>query len=98
SRPQARLVFYDQRSHGRSSRAAPGHATIDDLATDLAAVIGTAAPTGPLVLVGHSMGGMALLALAGRDPDLFADRVHGVALLSTSANETAGSERRWVQI
>jgi pimeloyl-ACP methyl ester carboxylesterase len=93
-----RLVFYDQRSHGRSSRAAPGRVSIDDLAGDLTAVIGTAAPTGPLVLVGHSMGGMALMALAGRDPDLFAERVHGVALLSTSASDFESRRGRWLQV
>ncbi len=96
--PRPRLVFYDHRSHGRSSRATPGHSTIADLALDLAAVIATAAPTGPLVLVGHSMGGMALLALAGSNPGLFADRVHGVALLSTSASEAGATDGRWLQI
>jgi pimeloyl-ACP methyl ester carboxylesterase len=96
--PPVRMVFYDQRSHGRSSKAEPGHATIDDLAADLAAVIATAAPAGPLVLVGHSMGGMAVLALAGRDPGLFADRVAGVALLSTSASEAGQRDGRWLQI
>ncbi|GGM03046.1 alpha/beta fold hydrolase [Nakamurella endophytica] len=83
--PTPRMVFYDQRSHGRSSRAAPGRSTLDALAGDLAAVIATAAPEGPLVLVGHSMGGMALIALAGRQPELFADRVVGVGLVSTAA-------------
>jgi pimeloyl-ACP methyl ester carboxylesterase len=96
--PQVRMVFYDQRSHGRSSKAEPGHATIDDLADDLAAVIATAAPSGPLVLVGHSMGGMAVLALAGRDPGLFAGRVVGVALLSTTASEVGHRDGRWLQI
>jgi pimeloyl-ACP methyl ester carboxylesterase len=96
--PQLRLVFYDQRSHGRSSRAAPGRIGIDDLAGDLAAVIGTAAPAGPLVLVGHSMGGMAVMALARREPELFADRVCGVALLSTSASESGPRRGRWLQV
>jgi pimeloyl-ACP methyl ester carboxylesterase len=57
-----------------------------DLAGDLAAVVATAAPTGPVVLVGHSMGGMALITLAGLRPDLFAERVTGVGLVSTSAS------------
>ncbi len=84
--PQARLVFFDQRSHGKSSRAHADHVTMVDLAGDLAAVVATAAPTGPVVLVGHSMGGMALITLAGLRPDLFADRVAGVGLVSTSAS------------
>ncbi len=84
--PQARLVFFDQRSHGKSSRAHTDHVTMADLAGDLAAVVATAAPTGPVVLVGHSMGGMALITLAGLRPDLFAERVTGVGLVSTSAS------------
>ncbi len=85
--PTARLVFFDQRSHGKSSRADSGHTTMVDLAGDLAAVLATAAPTGPVVLVGHSMGGMALITLAGLRPNLFTERVAGVALVSTSAGE-----------
>ncbi len=42
-------------------------------------------PDGPVVLVGHSMGGMAIMAFAERHPELFAERVAGVALVSTSA-------------
>ncbi len=98
ARPSARLVFYDQRSHGRSSRAPAGRSTIADLAADLATVIATAAPDGPLVLAGHSMGGMAVIALAGREPELFAGRVRGVALISTSADETSGGSPRFTQV
>lgn len=94
----ARLVFYDQRSHGRSSRAPAGHSTLAHLADDLAAVIATAAPSGPVVLVGHSMGGMAILTLAGRAPELVADRVRGVGLISTSAAESERGLRRLWQI
>ena len=84
-RPAVRLVFFDQRSHGKSSRADSDHTTMADLAGDLAAVLATAAPEGPVVLVGHSMGGMALITLAGLRPNLFSDRVAGVGLVSTSA-------------
>ncbi len=86
SGPQARLVFFDQRSHGQSSRARADRVTMVDLAGDLAAVLATAAPTGPVVLVGHSMGGMALITLAGLRPNLFSERVAGVGLVSTSAS------------
>jgi pimeloyl-ACP methyl ester carboxylesterase len=94
----ARLVFYDHRSHGRSSRATPGHVTLADLATDLAAVIATAAPSGPVAIVGHSMGGMAVLTLAGRDPEFFARRVAGVGLLSTSASEIESVASGWLRL
>lgn len=93
-----RLVFYDQRSHGRSSRAAAGHSTMNDLADDLAAVIATAAPTGPVVLVGHSMGGMAMMTLAERQPALFTSRVRAVGLISTSAFEDSRGWSRFLQI
>lgn len=94
--PARKLVFYDQRSHGRSSRAPAGHSTLGYLAADLAAVIGTAAPTGPVVLVGHSMGGMAIMTLAGQQPALIAERVRGVGLISTSAAESGrGPSRLW---
>ncbi|HVW81656.1 MAG TPA: alpha/beta hydrolase [Mycobacteriales bacterium] len=85
----ARLVFYDQRSHGASGRSAPERCTIDQLGKDLYTVLQAVVPTGPVVLVGHSMGGMTILALADQHPELFGDRVVGVALLSTSTGELA---------
>jgi pimeloyl-ACP methyl ester carboxylesterase len=83
------LVFWDQRGHGRSSRGAPERATIDQLGADLLAVIEATAPTGPIALVGHSMGGMTIMALADAHPELFGDRVVGVALISTSPGKLA---------
>lgn len=84
-----RLVFWDQRSHGRSERSrsylAGEPAAIDQLGGDLKAVIDAVAPTGPLVLVGHSMGGMTVMALADQHPGLFRERVAAVALIDTLA-------------
>lgn len=85
--PPVRMVFYDQRGHGRSGRSEPARYTIEQLGRDLEAVIAAAAPSGPLILVGHSMGGMSIMALAEQRPDLFAERVVGVALISTSAGD-----------
>lgn len=82
--PIGRLVFYDQRSHGSSGRGPKQHATIDQLGRDLYAVLEAVAPRGPVVLVGHSMGGMTVMALADAHPELFGSRVVGVALVSTS--------------
>ncbi len=78
------LVFYDQRSHGASGRSPREHATIDQLGSDLFRVLEATAPRGPVVLVGHSMGGMTIMALADQHPELFGDRVVGVCLMSTS--------------
>jgi pimeloyl-ACP methyl ester carboxylesterase len=83
-RGRRRMVFYDQRSHGRSDRSTEGNATIDQLGSDLKHVLDELAP-GPVVLVGHSMGGMCIVALAEKYPELFGERVRGVALISTTA-------------
>ena len=89
-RPQARLVFYDQRGHGSSGRGAAAHSTIEQLAADLATVLDVRVPRGPIVLVGHSMGGMTIMGLAARRPELFGERVVGAALLSTSSGNLSG--------
>jgi pimeloyl-ACP methyl ester carboxylesterase len=88
-RPDARLVFYDQRGHGSSGRGAPEHATIEQLARDLEAVLEARAPRGPVVLVGHSMGGMTVMGLAALRPELFGSRVVAAALISTSSGQLA---------
>jgi pimeloyl-ACP methyl ester carboxylesterase len=88
-RGRFRLVFWDQRGHGRSGEGPDGSATIDQLGSDLRAVLRAVAPDGPLVLIGHSMGGMTVMSLAEREPELFRDRVLGVALVSTSAGGLA---------
>ncbi|MFD2090232.1 alpha/beta fold hydrolase [Blastococcus deserti] len=88
-RPDARLVFYDQRGHGSSGRGAPERSTIEQLARDLDTVLRMRVPSGPVVLVGHSMGGMTIMGLAALRPELFGTRVVGVALLSTSSGQLA---------
>ena len=79
-RGKRRMVFYDQRSHGRSGRSDNDHATIDQLGRRSRRVLDELAPDGPVVLVGHSMGGMSIMALAEQHPEMFGDRVAGVAL------------------
>ncbi|WP_449060435.1 alpha/beta fold hydrolase [Planomonospora algeriensis] len=87
-RDSYRLVLWDQRSHGRSQRTRVDDSTIDRLGEDLYEVVQELAP-GPCVLVGHSMGGMTIMALADRHPELFGDRIKGVSLISTSAGKLA---------
>jgi pimeloyl-ACP methyl ester carboxylesterase len=84
-RDRARLVFWDQRGHGRSGWTKLTAATIDRTGRDLGEVLDATTPTGPVVLAGHSMGGMSILALARQRPELFGGRVVGVFLLATSA-------------
>ncbi len=87
--PRLRMVFYDQRSHGRSGRGPADSASIEQLGRDLDVVLNELAPTGPVVLVGHSMGGMTVMALVEAHPEYFGPRVVGVALLSTSTGRLA---------
>jgi pimeloyl-ACP methyl ester carboxylesterase len=84
-----RQVFYDQRSHGRSARAPAQSCTLEQLGRDLYSVIDQLAPAGPIVLVGHSMGGMTVMALADQHPELFAEngRVVSVVLVNTSSGD-----------
>ncbi len=84
-----RVVRFDHRGHGRSAAVDPSTMTVEQLADDMAAVLAAVAPDGPLVLGGHSMGGMTLMALAERHPEVYA-RVGGVALVSTAAGGLAG--------
>ncbi|WP_255362368.1 alpha/beta fold hydrolase [Blastococcus aurantiacus] len=84
-RDRARLVLWDQRGHGRSGWTPLTQATIDRTGRDLGQVLDAVAPAGPVVLAGHSMGGMSVLALARQRPELFGDRVVGAFLLATSA-------------
>lgn len=86
---RVRTVWWDQRGHGRSERGPEGSATIDQVGADLHAVLEAVAPTGPLVLVGHSMGGMTVMSLAARHPQLFDERVVGVGFVATSAGGLA---------
>ena len=90
---ELRLIRYDQRGHGRSTwgRYADDVAelSIDQLGADLGELLDELAPSGPVVLGGHSMGGMTIMCLAAARPELFGDRVRGVALVSTSAGDLA---------
>jgi pimeloyl-ACP methyl ester carboxylesterase len=86
-----RIVAYDQRGHGRSTVGADG-ITAAAMATDLAAVL-EHLELRDAVVVGHSLGGMVLQQLALDRPDVVAERVRRLVLLSTAARGTpwAGS-------
>lgn len=86
----ARLVMYDQRGHNRSGRGLAESATIAQLGQDLRRILEEVVPAGPVVLVGHSMGSMTIMALAQAHPELFGPWIVGVALLSASAGGLAG--------
>lgn len=81
-----RLVFWDHRGHGRSAAAARGSYGLPQVAHDLRAVIEqTVAPGTPVILVGHSMGGMTIMRLADEYPELIGPKVVAAALINTSS-------------
>ncbi|GAA4579220.1 alpha/beta hydrolase [Micromonospora coerulea] len=84
ARGDYRIVAYDQPGHGRSGRLESGEYDLAALGRTLRRVIDETAPEGPLVLVGHSMGGMTIMALAELYPEMFGDRVVGTVLMATS--------------
>lgn len=90
-RGRARLVFFDHRGHGGSGAADTDSYTISQLGRDLDAVIRTVAPQGPIVLVGHSMGGMAVMSYVAHHQEAAAAQVVGVGLISTAVDNVAGA-------
>ena len=88
---QVRMVFYDQRGHGQSGEASPDSYTVPQLGQDLETVLAVMAPRGPVVLVGHSMGGMTVLSHARQYPQRYPTRVVGVALISSAAEGVSRS-------
>ncbi|MFJ2742694.1 alpha/beta fold hydrolase [Streptomyces sp. NPDC087440] len=78
-----KVVAYDQRGHGRS----PGSDAyaVEGLADDLEAVLSaTLAPGERAVVAGHSMGGMTIMAAAGRA--VFTEHAAAVLLCSTGSS------------
>jgi pimeloyl-ACP methyl ester carboxylesterase len=82
-----RCVLYDHRGHGSSDSATAGDYSIQALGRDLRAVLDATVPRGPVALFGHSMGGMAIMALAELHPEEFGGRVRAAVLADTSASD-----------
>ncbi|MFD5471158.1 alpha/beta fold hydrolase [Streptomyces sp. NPDC127105] len=98
-----RVIAYDQRGHGRTPESR-GYGT-DALADDLEAVLAaTLAPGEKAVVAGHSMGGMTVMAAAGRPG--FEEHAAAVLLCSTGSSRLvarstvvpipAGRPRTWL--
>jgi pimeloyl-ACP methyl ester carboxylesterase len=82
-----RCVFFDQRGHGRSGQPRRDDYSLEALARDLRAVLDW---TGEerVVVVAHSMGGMATLKFAELFPEELGDRVAGLALVGSTYLDT----------
>ena len=82
---QVRMVFYDQRGHGQSGAAPLETYTVEQLGKDLETILQVMVPRGPVVLVGHSMGGMTVLSHARQFPQHYGRRIVGAAIISSAA-------------
>lgn len=83
-----RVVLYDQRGHGKSTMGS-GDPSVAMLGADLQAVL-EQTDCQDAVVVGHSMGGMAVLALGIGHATVVTERVRAVVLVSTGAARIAG--------
>lgn len=83
-----RVVSYDQRGHGASEEAVSGDYSIEALGRDLSAVVeATLVRDEPVILLGHSMGGMTVLSYVEQYPESLVDRIAGTILMSTSGSD-----------
>jgi len=72
-----RLVFWDQRGTGLSRRHGKEHLTLDVYTEDLLELVDRFSPGKPVVLIGHSWGGMYATDVINRHPE----RVRGAILI-----------------
>lgn len=85
SHPDVRCVCPDMRGHGRTGLTDPDLCTVDGLADDALAALTDADHTdAPLILVGHSLGGLAVFNFLRRAPEEIRRRVAGVVVVATS--------------
>ena len=84
-----RCVLVDLRAHGRSGKPAGGDYSLGAMGKDVKAVLDAAAPAGPVILIGHSMGAMVMLSFASQFPEEFGSRVRGAVFVDTGASDLA---------
>jgi pimeloyl-ACP methyl ester carboxylesterase len=77
-----RLLVWDLPGLGRSTQPADGRYAMERFGDDLRAVADSV--PGPVVVVGHSIGGMTAQTLAGLRPEVLGDKVKGVVLVNTT--------------
>lgn len=82
-----RCVLFDFRSHGRSGAAAAGDLSPAAFGHDVAAVLDAVKTSGRILLVGHSMGSMAILSMAESRPDLFSAKIGGCVFVGSAAGD-----------
>jgi pimeloyl-ACP methyl ester carboxylesterase len=77
-----RIIVWDLQGLGRSSQPKDGRYAMERFADNLRVVADQA--QGPVVLVGHSIGGMTTQTLAGLRPEVLGEKVKGIVLVNTT--------------
>ncbi|HEX4164798.1 MAG TPA: alpha/beta fold hydrolase [Bryobacteraceae bacterium] len=81
---QFRLILWDLPGLGASGRPADGDYSLERMARDLRVVVSTVAKDKPVVLVGHSIGGMINLTYCRLFPQELGRRVTGIVQVDGS--------------
>jgi pimeloyl-ACP methyl ester carboxylesterase len=87
-----RVVAFDHRGHGGSTLGTDGHG-VGQLASDVRTVL-EGLDLHDVVIVGHSMGGVATQSFCINHPDVARERVAGIVLLSTLARSPFAANPR----
>ncbi|MDO5670853.1 MAG: alpha/beta hydrolase [Corynebacterium sp.] len=82
--PQARILLLDVRGHGQTGKVDPRLCTVEGAADDTLAVLRARGVQGPMILVGHSLGGLVALNLVRRCPPELRGHIAGLILVATS--------------
>ena len=82
----ARMVTFDLPFHGQSGAPQPDGIDLDFFGDALLGVIDELVPHGPIVLVGHSLGGMVVLNALRRHTARLSPRLAATVLVSTAAS------------
>ncbi len=83
-RSRYRVVVWDHAGLGKSRGPSNQDHSLEKLANDLNAVIEQVAPDGPVILIGHSIGGMTQQTFCRLHPEKLGKTVKGLVLLHTT--------------
>jgi pimeloyl-ACP methyl ester carboxylesterase len=86
-----RVLAFDHRGHGASVAGSSGHSLVN-LGEDVRSVL-VGLDLRDVVLVGHSMGGVAVEQFVTTFPDVARERVAGIVLLSTLAHAPLAAQK-----